>query len=236
MTERDVRHENVDTIGLISDVHANYPALRAVLDEMPPVDALVCAGDVIGYNAMPVECLETVRDHCEYVVQGNHDRTVETPEAYSFNRMAYEGLKLARERLSAEQIAWLSSRPERLKLFDGRLLLVHSHPENRDEYVYEDDFPSVATYMASETSVLALGHTHEQGAVDMSRFDRHGYVVNPGSVGQPRDGDPRAAYAVVNLNAPTVDLHRVAYPTEEIVRANEQAGLPQRTSERLWQD
>ena len=223
----------IETIGLLADIHSNFPALEAVLEDMPAVDVLVCAGDIIGYNAMPGECLEVIRDRCEFVVQGNHDRTVKAPSQYSFNQQAYEGLRLAQERLSSEQLDWLGHLPERQLLFDDRLLLVHSHPEQIDSYVYKGDFPEVSTYMEDHTKALVLGHTHEQAAVDMSQFDRHGIVVNPGSVGQPRDTDWRAAYAVLDLTEPTVDLRRAEYSREDIIYENQTAGLPDATSERL---
>jgi len=125
-------------VGLISDIHANLPALETVLDDMPTVDRIVCAGDVIGYNPWPAECVERVREVAAMTVRGNHDRTVETPEKYRANRMAEAGLEHAKESLSDDQRAWLDSLP-RAETFTGdRYLLVHSHPaaEREDAYVY----------------------------------------------------------------------------------------------------
>jgi putative phosphoesterase len=220
-------------IGLISDIHSNLPALESVLEDMPEVDSLVCLGDVVGYGPWPADCVETVRKECDFVLQGNHDREVESPETYWHNEMAKQGLEYARDELSSEQLEWLDELPESRKLFDDRLFAVHSHPEKTDEYVEKSDFTSVATYMNQKNRALALGHTHVQASVDMSKFDRHGFVMNPGSVGQPRDKDPRAAYAVLDLEEPKVELHRVEYPLSEVRNAVYEADLPSKTAKRL---
>ena len=94
-------------------------------------------------------------------------------------------------------------------------------------------FTSVGTYMSDTTQILALGHTHKQAAVNMAKFSRHGWVVNPGSVGQPRDRNPTAAYAIVNLDVPLVELHRTEYPIEEVQQAHEDIGLPKKSATRL---
>jgi predicted phosphodiesterase len=222
------------TVGLIADIHANGVALDAVLDDMPPVDALVCLGDIVGYNAQPGYCVERVRSECDVVIQGNHDRDLGEPEQYrETSQTAYQGLQYAAENLTDEDIRWLSELPPTHIAFRKRLYSVHSHPENTDEYVSKGEFTTIATRMTEEMQALALAHTHNQAAVDMSKFSRHGVVVNPGSVGQPRDNDPRAAYAVLDLMEPSVDLRRVEYSIGQIQEANEKAGLPEKTSRRL---
>jgi len=151
-------------VGLISDIHANLPALETVLDDMPTVDRIVCAGDVIGYNPWPAECVERVREVAAMTVRGNHDRTVETPEKYRANRMAEAGLEHAKESLSDDQRAWLDSLP-RAETFTGdRYLLVHSHPaaEREDAYVYPEEFPTLDRHMGDYDGIV-LGHTHVQG-------------------------------------------------------------------------
>ena len=225
-------------IGLVSDIHANLPALEAVLDDMPSVDALVCAGDVIGYNPWPVECVRVVREEADVVVQGNHDRVVETPERYAANRMAEAGLAYAKRHLSSEALEWLCQLPTETSVAGGRYRVVHSHPTREDAYVYPGEFPNMARYL-DDGEGLVLGHTHVQGA---ERVEGH-LVVNPGSVGQPRDGDPRAAYAVLDTEGDAggseataedaIDLRRVEYDVERVVEAVEDAGLPERTGERL---
>lgn len=230
-------------IGVITDVHSNLPALEAVLDDMPPaVDEIVCLGDIIGYNAQPKACLEIIHERCSHSVQGNHDRDVVDPERYhgslytlsGGNRAVMIGLEVAQRQLSDADIDWLTALPPTKFIHDERILLCHSHPEETDTYVHKGKFPSVATYMEPTTDVLLLGHTHEQAAVDMSKFDRHGWVVNPGSVGQPRDGH-KAKYAVVTLGAEdtTVELRSVSYPVSEIIARNVEYDLPKSTSDRL---
>jgi len=221
-------------IGLLSDVHANLPALEAVLDDLPAdLDAIVCTGDIVGYSAWPAECVQLIRETCDVIVQGNHDREVDTPNPYPDNDMAQAGLEYAASELSAEQIDWLGDLPAGTTVFDNRLHVVHSHPENTDRYVTKSMYPQVSTYMDESTQILALGHTHTQAAVNMAKFDRHGWVVNPGSVGQPRDGNPKAAYAIVDLDSPLVQLHRVSYSIDEVKRAHEQTDLPEASATRL---
>jgi predicted phosphodiesterase len=214
-------------VGLLSDIHANLPALEAVLEDMPPVEMIVCAGDVIGYNPWPAECVERVRDVADAVVIGNHDRTVEQPERYRANRMAEAGLEFAGESLSAAQLAWVTALPRR-HTFEEAFLLVHDHPEYQDKYVYPAEFSTLDRHLG-EFRGAVLGHTHiqHQATID-GRL-----VVNPGSVGQPRDGDSRAAYAVLHTEDPDVDLHRVGYDIGRVVDRIEAVGLPERTGARL---
>jgi putative phosphoesterase len=215
-------------VGLLSDVHANRVALEAVLKAMPPVERVVCAGDVIGYNPHPGECVSLVRERGWPTVQGNHDRVVRTPERYRHNEMARAGLAHARDHLSGEELDWLAGLPESRLLFDGRLRVVHSHPTETDRYVRPGAFPSLAPHLGEE-EVLVLGHTHLPGNERVEDT----LVVNPGSVGQPRDRDPRAAFAVLDLEAGTVEHHRVEYDIDRVQDDIVAAGLPERTATRL---
>ncbi|MFC7185970.1 metallophosphoesterase family protein [Halorubrum yunnanense] len=218
-------------VGLISDVHANLPALETVLDDMPAVDRIVCAGDVIGYNPWPAECVDRVREVAAMTVRGNHDRTVETPERYRANHMAEAGLEHAKGSLSDDGLAWIRGLPRAETFAGGRYLLVHSHPaaEREDAYVYPEEFPTLDRHMG-EYDGIVLGHTHVQG----KRSVAGGVVVNPGSVGQPRDGDPDAGYAVLDTATGDVALERVAYDVDRVSEAVADAGLPERTADRLY--
>ncbi len=217
-------------IGLISDVHANFPALEAVLDHMPSVDAIVCVGDVVGYNPWPRACLERVREVASVTVQGNHDRTVGTPERYAANRMAEAGLEFAKRELTEEQRRWLAKLPSETMFGDDRYLMVHSHPESLDKYVYPGEFPKLRPYI-DEYDGIVIGHTHVQHETTVD--DR--LILNPGSVGQPRDGDPRAAYAVVDTGTNEVECRRVEYDVNRVYEEIVAAGLPERTGERLFE-
>ncbi|WP_058366958.1 metallophosphoesterase family protein [Haloparvum sedimenti] len=214
-------------IGLISDIHANLPALEAVLADMPPVDTVVCAGDVVGYNPWPAECVERVREVCDAVVQGNHDRNVETPHRYRANRMAEAGLELAKAELSATQREWLSDLPRTATLAE-EFLLVHDHPEHQDKYVYPGEFPTLRRYLDDRAGVV-IGHTHVQHEATVDNR----LIVNPGSVGQPRDGTAGAAYAVLHPEDRSVDLHRTDYDVDGVVSRIEGSDLPDGTGTRL---
>jgi putative phosphoesterase len=214
-------------VGVISDVHGNKVALDAVLSAMPDVDALVNAGDVVGYNPWPAACVAEVRERGVPTVMGNHDRAVASGTAFRFNSMAAAGVEYAREHLDEDALDWLGSLPEQRVECGGRVKLVHGHPDDPDRYTYPDEF---GPGMLGDEEVLVLGHTHAQG---YRAFDE-GIVMNPGSVGQPRDGDHRAAYAVVDLDDLTVEERRADYDIERVVEAVEEAGLPERIGLRLY--
>jgi putative phosphoesterase len=213
-------------VGLISDVHANRPALEAVLADLPPVDALVCAGDLVGYNPWPAAVVDAIREREAPCVQGNHDRMVASGGNFRGNEMARAGVAHARNQLSAGQIEYLAALPTERTLFDGRVTVVHGHPEDPDRYTYPEAF---GPGMLGAESVLVLGHTHVQHVEETGE----GIVVNPGSVGQPRDRDPKAAYAVLDLDAMHVETHRVRYDISRVEQAVAAADLPLRTAERL---
>ena len=213
-------------IGVISDVHGNTVALDAVFADMPAVDALACAGDVVGYNPWHAECVAAVRERSIPTVSGNHDRAVASETRFAFNSMAGAGVAHARETLTEDQIEWLRSLPTTRREFNGRVRIVHGHPENPDRYTYTGEF---SPDLLGEEDALVLGHTHVQGH---ERFDE-GVVMNPGSVGQPRDGDPRAAYAVLDLDDLTVTEHRVEYDIDRVREAVAEADLPARIGDRL---
>ena len=212
--------------GIISDIHANRVALDAVLEDMPEVDALVCAGDVVGYNPWPVECVDALRDRDVPTVMGNHDRAVVTGTGFAGNRMADDGVEYARESLDDDRHEWLAGLPDQRLVFDGRLKVVHGHPEDPNRYTYPELF---SEELLDGEDVLVMGHTHVQAH---ETYD-DGVVLNPGAVGQPRDQDPRAAYAVVDLDTLAVDERRVEYDVDRVVDAVEAAGLPPDTGQRL---
>ena len=213
-------------VGLIADVHANRVALEAVFADIPAVDALVCAGDVVGYNPWPGACVDSLAERAVATVQGNHDRAVVEDTGFRFNRLASAGVEYARRELDEKQLSWLDALPPERREFDGRVRIVHGHPDDPDRYTHPADF---SPRLLADEDVLVLGHTHVQHAETYG----DGIVVNPGSVGQPRDGDPRAAYAIVDLEGMTVDLRRVAYDVDAVREAVERAGLPDRIGSRL---
>ena len=216
-------------LGLISDIHANEPALSAVLADMPSVDTIVCAGDIVGYNPMPATCLERVQSAVSTVVQGNHDRTVESPQKYAGNPAAHAGLEYAQARLSNQQLTWLQMLPRTATVGNGEYLLVHSHPKRRGEYVFPDDAADLCPFL-DEYSGIILGHTHIQYEKTVDGRQ----IINPGSVGQPRDGDRRAAYAILNTEQDTVELRRTHYDIDRAYHEIAISDLPTASGDRLY--
>ena len=213
-------------VGLISDVHGNRVALEAVLADMPPVDRLACAGDVVGYNPWHADCVDAMRERGVPTVMGNHDRAVAGGTDFAFNSMAGAGVRHAREALDDGQLEWLAALPNERTVCEGSVRLVHGHPADPNRYTYPAQF---GPHLLDAEDVLVLGRTHVQ---HHERYEA-GVVVNPGSVGQPRDGDPRAAYAVLDLDGLQVEERRVEYDIDEVTAAIASAGLPAELGERL---
>ncbi|MFB6119223.1 metallophosphoesterase family protein [Halosegnis sp.] len=211
-------------VGVLSDIHGNQPALEAVLADMPDVDALVCAGDVVGYNPWPAACVDALRDREVPTVMGNHDRAVVSETGFGFNSMAGAGVRYAREQLSKPQLAWLERLPTQRTVND--IQLVHGHPDDPDRYTYPAMF---SESLLGETTALVMGHTHVQ---HHEQYDS-GVILNPGSVGQPRDGNPDAAYALLDTDTLDVEERRVSYDIERVVTAVREAGLPDEIGTRL---
>lgn len=223
-------------VAVCSDLHGNRPALAAVLADCPPVDGWVCAGDVVGYGPHPGFCVDAMRDREAPTVMGNHDRAVVTDTDFSFDSSASDGVVYARRELTGGQRSWLESLPTSLSAFDGRVAVVHGHPNAPDRYVYPalfsgEDVEAARTVVpgGENCEVLVMGHTHVQG----HELTDEGVVLNPGSVGQPRDGDPRAAYALLDLETLAVEERRVEYDVEAMVEAVRDAGLPEGSGTRL---
>ena len=215
-------------IGVVSDIHGNRVALDAVLSDMPPVAKLVCAGDVVGYNPWHGACVDALAERSVPTVMGNHDRAVVESAGFGFNSMAGAAVEHARETLTDDQRDWLANLPEERTVLDGRVKLVHGHPDDPDRYTRPDEF---GPHLLGDEDVLVMGHTHLQA----HQHSDAGVVMNPGSVGQPRDGDPRAAYAVLDTDSLSVTEQRVRYDIDRVERRVEEAGLPARIGERLHQ-
>jgi putative phosphoesterase len=170
--------------------------------------------------------VETVRERNIPCVQGNHDRKVAQGTTFVHNPMARAGVSLATSALSEGAIQWLRELPHERRLLDDRLTIVHGHPDDPDRYTYPAEY---TPEMLRGEDVLVMGHTHVQ---HVERF-QEGIVMNPGSVGQPRDGDPRAAYAVLDLDTLDVEAHRVEYDVDRVIEAIQEAGLLDQTGRRL---
>jgi predicted phosphodiesterase len=236
---------------VFSDVHANHEALEAMLadaDRRSP-DAYVCLGDVVGYGPDPNACTERVRGLRAAVVAGNHDRgAVGRLDGAAFSPLAREAIEWTAGVLTEESRAFLAALPERFQ--SPAFLAVHGSPrEPITEYIL--DLPTaLAVFAGTEFGMCLVGHTHmpavfvrgEDGHIKTQAFrpdepvrlaGASRYIINAGSVGQPRDGDPRAAYLIFEDESTTVTLHRVAYPVAATQAKMAARGLPPLLSRRL---
>ena len=241
---------------VLSDIHGNYHALQAVLGEAGPIDALWNLGDAVGYGAFPNEVLETLRPLATLNVRGNHDRVCcGLSDSYGFNPVAAQAAAWTRSQLSAENRAWLRAVPQGPLEASERALCAHGSPLNEDQYIVSMRDAWVPL-QRMEAEITFFGHTHLQGAfsqraeeweevrpyleaagseqrftLDLPAGSRH--LINPGSVGQPRDSDPRAAYAIYDDVANTVTFHRQPYDIDLAQGRILLAGLPERLAKRL---
>jgi predicted phosphodiesterase len=225
------------TIGVVTDIHGNSTALRAVLDDMPAVDELVCLGDVVGYGPNPGECVELIREHATVTLYGNHELFLSEPAMCASNTDATAGIQHALGTLTDDQLAWTQDLPYTTTICDGDVSLAHGHPNSETPYKYITKANATTLVPHSRENgweYLAVGHSHIQFQLDLQRYhDDAGLLFNPGSVGQPRDKDPRAAYGVIHRDTRTVDLHRVEYNIERVVKQIRRAGLPSASGQRL---
>ncbi|HDL77609.1 MAG TPA: metallophosphoesterase [Lentisphaerae bacterium] len=232
---------------ILGDIHSNLEALQAVLEDVRAigVDRYVCVGDIVGYNSNPHECLEIVRSlDCE-TVRGNHDHYCSHDESLmGFHPLAADVVDWTRQQLSAEEREYLRGLPL-VKQVEG-FTVVHSTLDNPEMWGYVfDALDAEANFNYQVTSVCFYGHTHVPLAFEKADVVRGGlyekiriqrgrkYFINVGSVGQPRDGDPRAAYAIYDLVKNEVQLRRVPYDFRITQRKVLAVGLPSRIAARL---
>jgi diadenosine tetraphosphatase ApaH/serine/threonine PP2A family protein phosphatase len=238
-------------VALVSDVHGNLPAFRAVMDDVASagVDESWCLGDLVGYGAQPDDCVAVARESCELCLAGNHDLVVLGRLSISeFSSSAAAAAEWTRDNISEESLEFLGGLSP-LET-DRAVGLYHASPRDPVwEYV-------LSTWQADEClrvmqpRVGAVGHSHvalffhSDGTADTvgaqapagTELDISSgrWLLNPGGVGQPRDGDPRAAWLLLDTGSWTAAWRRVEYPIDEAARAIEQAGLPRVLAERLY--
>jgi len=233
---------------IISDIHGNLQALRAVLESLDGLGAggVVCLGDVVGYGGDPAGCVSLIRERCSAVIMGNHDAAVAGAVSTEyFNSAARAAVSWTRQALNLEDIGWLEALPYEM-VFDD-YCIVHATPDNphRWSYLMSDDHAEELFGFFSGP-LLFYGHTHyplafEQsgaavaclGAETFSLRPGARYIINPGSVGQPRDGDPRAAFGIYDDSAGRFEFHRQPYDIAGAQRAILDAGLPRVLADRL---
>jgi len=232
-------------LGIVADIHGNASALDAVLADgrEADVDRWMCLGDVIGYGPDASACLRRLREFDVACLQGNHEARLLGLPTGPFNPMAEAAIEFCRRTLDARDREQIQHFPTRIR-WDDEVLFCHGSPEDRDEYLLVET--RVRALVAEQRTWLVFcGHTHQQFVFDGERtVDRPGtrdlersrrYLVNPGSVGQPRDGDPRAAYALLDFENASLQLRRVPYDVDAQVRRTREAGLHTYLGDRLRQ-
>ncbi len=237
---------------VLSDLHSNWQALEAVIAAAGHYDRALCCGDLVGYGADPNAVVYWVRAHCTAVIRGNHDRVWKTDENLGwFNPVARHAALWTGQALTPENAAYVTALARGPLLVDG-FQVSHGTPYDEDEYMVSAEDATLA-FEYLETRLAFFGHTHIQGGFvwnhgrvetiapfcrgarpDVLGVDGDcGYLVNPGSVGQPRDGDPRAAYLIYDSEAAQVEYYRAAYDVETAQRRIREAGLPPILADRL---
>ena len=239
---------------VLSDIHANLEAFEAVLAAAEPIgyDRILVLGDLVGYGADPNAVIEKVRDLDPHaLIRGNHDKVgsgLESPEG--FNAIAKSAIRWTYDALTADNRDWLAALPAGPVIVDDLIEICHGTPFDEDAYVF-DDLDALRSLHTSERQLCLFGHTHVQvgyalsgdqftlTTIDDSRplhiilTNGSKHLINPGSVGQPRDGDPRAGYALVDVERHQVLIYRTPYDIEQARARIIEEGLPDILAQRL---
>lgn len=238
-------------IALISDIHANLEALESVLKEIEKYkpDKIICLGDIVGYGANPRECVELVRKNCDVVLLGNHDEAVFSPEITdAFVEHARYSAEWTRAQLTEQDIEWLKTLPYTYQ--EGDYFFCHGAPYSPEDYIYlvtkEAGYWSLKFLESIQAKASLSGHAHityifgfdlkgnfvvsAPSVIDFSDFQT--VAINVGSVGQPRDGNPKSAFGIIE-DGRYMAL-RVQYDIEKASRKIKEAGLPKILYERLF--
>ncbi|MBI5030693.1 MAG: metallophosphoesterase family protein [Chloroflexi bacterium] len=238
---------------IISDIHANLGALDKVLIDAGTFDKVWCLGDVVGYGPQPNITIERLRSLDALCIAGNHDWAVlDRLDLDEFNPEARKAVLWTRQQLDLINLEWLKQLPERVPTQAEKFSLIHGSPRYPIwEYILTPPIAR-ANFEYFDTPFCFFGHTHVPIIYQFSEKEGRAIahelpeilsvplgpekmLVNPGSVGQPRDGDTRAAYAILNLDSMTLTHHRVRYDIKSTQVKMQQAGLPSRLIQRLGQ-
>ena len=228
-------------LAIISDIHSNFEALQSVIEASDHLkaDRIVCLGDIVGYGPQPEKCVEIVFECCDLTVRGNHDMGVtgELPLS-AFNEDGQMALDWTNRRLSKGALEFLRKLPSLEVLED--ITLVHSSPFDPYDWKHVLEWPDIRRmFKGFSTGMCCVGHTHfpyivdQDGSQNLIRAGRR-HIINVGSVGQPRDGDPRASFCMIDTSLHTAEIHRVEYDFAATAEAIIRAGLPHFLSKRLY--
>lgn len=233
---------------IVSDVHGNLESLEQALTAIAPEDTLVSLGDVVGYGPNPNECVAKLRERCGHAVLGNHDlAAIENFGVESFNAAARAAIIWTQGVLDEPSRVWLNALPYELRF--PEFLLVHGAPVRYFDYILDKD-TAAAAFERTDARIVFVGHTHiaeywvcEPDGVIGHKHMQHGgelkledgkrYIVDAGSVGQPRDLNPEACFVTYDPENKRVEWTRYAYPIEEVQRKMRAAKLPAYLVDRL---
>jgi len=229
-------------IAVISDIHGNLPAFQEVIKKTEELHAEIvyCLGDTVGYGPFPNECVDLVREKCAVVLKGNHDSglTGETP-LDDFNHYGVSAIQWSKTVVTKENCEYLRTLPFTAE--EKGLTLAHSSPNKPQSWNYILTMRAAQeNFAAFKTTLAFIGHTHvpviigEDGSVNRYKPGlRH--IINVGSVGQPRDGNPDAAFGLYDTETTDYELVRVHYEVQKTARAIRDLGLPEFLAQRLFQ-
>jgi predicted phosphodiesterase len=240
---------------VLTDIHANLEALEACIADATPrvFEQTLVLGDLVGYGGDPNAVVERIQGLAPVaIVRGNHDKVAcGVEQAEGFNAVARSAAKWTLDVLKPAYREWLAALPEGPIDVDEVIQICHGSPFDEDAYIF-DELDAVRALKVANRPLCLFGHTHYPVTFELSEdtFDSVGgsgsgpqtqiqmragckYLINPGSVGQPRDGDPRAAYALVDTKLMRIELYRVKYPVEEAQAKVMKAGLPDVLAQRL---
>lgn len=233
---------------ILSDVHANIDALEAVFHRLDSlgVEETVCLGDVVGYNAEPNACVSLVAERNIQTVLGNHDAVAcAIEEPWGFNPVALTAAIWTREHLDETSLEWLRGLPDALNY--GPFVAIHGAPKNHNIYLFSwnDVIPHLYFLEEQNCNICFMGHTHTPAifctdgdyVIDENEHieldPEKVYFINPGSVGQPRDENPNAAFGLFDSDAMTFEMVRVPYDVERAGQRVRDARLPRFLADRL---
>jgi len=238
---------------IISDIHSNLEAFEAVLEKIDSldVDEIICLGDVVGYNANPNECIDIIKHRRIKCIIGNHDsRAIGIEEPTDFNTHAKDAIYWTRDYLTRENITFLKDLPRKIYFDNGKSIGIHGSIDSTDRYIltFNDVFDNF-NLMRSEQGqpiICFFGHTHAPKVYRCTEYDiiamlaeevrledNNLYLINPGAVGQPRDGNPMSSFLVYDVGEMMVNFFRVGYDIDRCCEKIIKAELPEYLAERL---
>ncbi len=232
-------------IAIISDIHGNYEALTTVLNDIydKKVEKIICLGDIVGYGPNPNECVQLVKEHCHLTVMGNHDAAAFNPlMARDFNKNARFAIEWTALQLSDDSKAFLSSLPMMETIESATF--VHATPYDPYLWYYISSVEDARfNFNFFHSQFCFIGHTHipglimyntvgnnisiyKPGSFDYSRYHQNRFIINTGSVGQPRDRKTEASYAILDEEENTINFERVAYDIDSYQAKMKEIGMP----------